>query len=1035
MEECEMEISRRNVLKGVGFSLLSPLGWSVAPTADGAERVQDEGTKRSPESALEDHTPPSSGMPENVYRGELISYPGPWGFEIPHSTIILVRDEELITLASDPDKSLNLTTSHTPRYESLRQICQRAQARGERTLAVAYDQFFAQYRPGQNTPRRLMPDMDAYIQRIAAIGRFAGRYGLGLELSLLTPLELGKAYVEHTGESGIWMHYREGLRDPQTGAFSVQLWQQKRWVNNKGPIDIEDAGVRVFAFREKPVPGTPYRAVDPREIVEVKSGVEVEHMKNLISRNGDYWAVRIRIHGNASLPEEGLDHVMVVQLYRTPEMDYFSSNALPFMTNLVDKYAAAGIRLNALYSDEMHIQQDWSYFHHHDHGEFALRYVSPSLERQFAARYGSEYADFAKYLVYFVHGQDDCANDLGAKECTMHTFGATPEEVRRTALFRARYYHMLQDGVVDLFVQAKHYAERKMGHRLTARAHATWAESPTIDYWGIGGCDQWRAQYEYLSNFVWSNTVQQAAAACYDYFKWGDFLTGNGNDDAEGGWLDRDYFGLAMAVSTGVLNEVPYSYAAHWGMPPEISLRRRALEETYGVVGVPQLYGAVQEAQQRDVEVLMLYPMDLVAVEERFGSWMTQYGYANYVTAAKLLERGKVSGNAIEIAGRRFTTLVALYEPFPSKKLLAMMKEFAAGGGRLIWSGPPPLLTLEGDSALEPWQNIFGVECVGAAPQASHLPYQSAPLRAGDDGTAAPGKLVHFEGPLSAVQAQVILTDFVVDHIYPVRPHPGTAVVARVRGWVVGTQRGSATFLGYRPRDDQSSSLGYDTRNWFEVLNALGSYPRTGKLGGVNDNTEYLSRTGPYLACRFANGAVAIAPHLRRVEEGWSGGFARNVEQDRRYMAHHPPPSQSIRLWDFPVNGHRVSFTGEHALAFRVDGQGNLAAFAGRKCREITVDGRRTVFADRDMDVIGWAPVARGRRVEGGAVMQIQASGTGTVRIPAAGLPQKLTLFAEGPKPGSRGSRVPFRRDNNTLVFTVTKEIAHRWLYAVGTAD
>ena len=40
----------------------------------------------------------------------------------------------------------------------------------------------------------------------------------------------------------------------------------------------------------------------------------------------------------------------------------------------------------------------------------------------------------------------------------------------------------------------------------------------------------------------------------------------------------------------------------------------------------------VQDMQHRDVDVLMLYPLDLVAVEERFGSWMTQYGYANYVT-------------------------------------------------------------------------------------------------------------------------------------------------------------------------------------------------------------------------------------------------------------------------------------------------------------------------------------------------------------------------------------------------------------------
>lgn len=956
--------------------------------------------------------PAVSEAPEDVYRGELVTYPGPWGFEIQHPSIILVRDDELDTLASDPDKVIDLSTGSTPWNQSLRQICERARTHGQRTLTLAFDQFFAQYRPGQDTPRRLMPDMDDYIQKMAAIGRFAAGYGLGLELSLLSPLEVGKAYAARTGESGVWMHYREGLRDPKTGAFSVQLWQHKRWVNNKGPIDIQDAGVRAFAFRETLVQGTPYRAVDPADIVEVKEGIGVERMENVTAHAGDFQAVRIRVHGRAALPREGLDHVLVVQLYRTPEMDYFSPKALPFLTNLLDKYAATGIHLNGLYSDEMHIQQDWAYFSHHDNGEFALRYVSPGLAREFAARYGPEYADFAKYLVYFVHGQEDSAIDLSAKQGIMHTFGATPEAVRRTALFRARYYQMLQNGVVDLFVQAKHYAERKMGHRLEARAHATWAESPTIDYWGTGESTRWRPQYEYTSNFVWSNTVHQAAAACYDYFKWGDFLTGNGNDHAEGGWLDRDYFALALAASTGILNEVPYSYAAHWGVPDEISKRRTALESTYGVSGSP-LFGAVEDLQHRDTEVLMLYPLDLVTVEERFGSWMTQYGYANYVTAAKLLERGKVSGNAIEMAGRRFTTLVALFEPFPSKKLLGLMQEFAANGGRLVWSGPPPLVTFEGEPAREVWENIFAAD------------YEPQP----GDGIAAPGKLVRFEGPLAKVEPQVILADFLVDRIYPVRPRPGSTVVARVKEWIVGTQRGSATFLGYRPRDDQSLSLGYDARNWFDVLDALGAYPPTGRFSGVNDNTDFLSRTGPYLTCRFPNGAVALAPHLKNIEEGWAGGFARDPEEDRRYLQRNPPPSESIRLKEFQVNGHTVSYEGEHALAFRVDGQGNLIAFAGRKCHEITVDGRRTIFADGDIDEIGWAPVAPERRVEGGALIQMQVSGTGTVRIPAAGLPAELALFVEGPKPGSHGARVACRRENGALVFEATKELRGRWLY------
>ena len=85
----------------------------------------------------------------------------------------------------------------------------------------------------------------------------------------------------------------------------------------------------------------------------------------------------------------------------------------------------------------------------------------------------------------------------------------------------------------------------------------------------------------------------------------------------------------------------------------------------------------VQDMQHRDVDVLMLYPLDLVSAEERFGSWMTQYGYANLITAAKLLELGMVRDGAIEMCGRRFTTLVASFEPFPSADLLTLMERLA----------------------------------------------------------------------------------------------------------------------------------------------------------------------------------------------------------------------------------------------------------------------------------------------------------------------------------------------------------------------
>ncbi|MCY2994542.1 MAG: hypothetical protein NTY19_42755 [Planctomycetota bacterium] len=140
--------------------------------------------------------------------------------------------------------------------------------------------------------------------------------------------------------------------------------------------------------------------------------------------------------------------------------------------------------------------------------------MSPRFADQFAKRFGARDADFAKYLIYFAYGQEDCAIDLSATQGIMHVFGPSPQEIRQTALFRAHYYRFLQDGLTDLLVQAKRHAEQRMGHRLEARGHATWAKSPTCDHWAsFAGVNPNRQRYEYTSDYVWSNTIQQHAVA------------------------------------------------------------------------------------------------------------------------------------------------------------------------------------------------------------------------------------------------------------------------------------------------------------------------------------------------------------------------------------------------------------------------------------------------------------------------------------------------------------------------------------------
>ena len=979
--------------------------------AEEATTVVGEAAVAEKTTAAEETRPP-----ESVYRGELVAFPGQWEFGIPRVSIILTSDHDLEVISSDPDQAIDMSVTFDKDISSLRQKCEAAQKMGGKTLIVAFDLFFTHYRQVKDQPRTLMSDMDEFIEKIAKVSKFAESYGLGLELSLLNPLELGQAYRKTTGESGVWMQYRKGLRDPETGEFSVQLWKQKRWTNNKGPFEIEDAGVRVFAFRESPIPGTPYRVVPEDSIVEITEDVNVETLGKPMP---NYQATRIRVFGKGKTKAAGLNRVLVVQSYRTPEIDFFSPQAKEYIKKMIDRYADAGVKLNALYCDEPHLMGDWAYHSHQDHGQFAMRFVSPGFADQFAKKYGEKYRDFAKYLVYFTYGQEDFAPDMSATQGIMHTWGASPKAIRQTALFRSRYYRFLQDNLTSFFVDAKHYAEKRMGQRLLSRAHATWAESPTIDYWlPSEGMQAYRKKYEYTSDFLWSNTVQQSAVACSDYFRWGDFLTGTGNDHAEGGFLDRNYYGLALACSTGIINEVPFSYGAHWGMPAEIGHRRHLAAAAFGAL---QSYANdLQEFVHRDVDVLMLYPTDLVAVEERFGSWVNQYAYCNYLTPQKLVELGTVKDGAIELAGRRFHTLVATFEPFPSPRLLEMMQQLVEQGGRVIWSGPVPLLTDEGTDAYALWSAIFGID---------YSPMHS-------EGKSLPGRIVNFEGTLQGVKPQTILTHFLVDHVYPVANAKETEVVARIGNQAVGTCRkisngGSATFLGFRPLDNQSCSLGYDTRTWFDILNLLGAYPASQKFEGVNDNTEYLSRTGEHLVCRFPNGTISITNHLKLLEEDWQGGFARDKKTDAAYLEKNPLPSNALVLKDFKVNGHTIDFDGIYFLSFRTDDQGKLLGFAGEGMKQVTIDGKTTVFSDKALPLIMFAPVPSQRQIEGGAIFEIMVRGTGTVRIPFTAQEKPVKVFVQGPTPGSKGKELTVQQDADSLLLTITAQESGRLLWVV----
>ncbi|MBR5627472.1 MAG: hypothetical protein IKW74_07635, partial [Thermoguttaceae bacterium] len=380
-------------------------------------------------------------------------------------------------------------------------------------------------------------------------------------------------------------------------------------------------------------------------------------------------------------------------------------------------------------------------------------------------------------------------------------------------------------------------------------------------------------------------------------------------------------------------------------------------------------FKAIEDIVHRDIEVLMLYPISLVACEERFGSWMVQYGYANYLTAEKLLQYGVIQDDGtVDVRGKRYSTICALFEPFPPEALLEFLETFIAKGGTVIWSGPPTQLSFEGHFVFDRWKKMFGITD-------THI---------GLNGQTVPGRRIMFAGLFDGMEQQEVLTDFLVDRVYPIEVAEGVEKLAFCEDWLVGSKKGNAVYLGFRPRDDQSASLGYETRTWYEALLRLGAYPPSGKNGDINDNPTVISRTTPYLATQFPNGTVALVRHYSSHQESWTGGFHRNEEEDQKILEVNPLPSSELKFEKFAVAGHVVDYTGDLMMAFRINDAGQLIGFYGRHCADITVDGRTFVFADKEMPEIAWAPVSPERRVEGGAILEIWAIGKAKIRIPVA---------------------------------------------------
>lgn len=910
---------------------------------------------------------------------EIIRKSGIWRLFDKTAALLITDERQLETIIEDPEKPLNnednrgYSGERKSIYEentSLADICRKGKDMGAERLEVSYDFFFG------GNERRNYPDSEITVKAFKVIHDVARSYGLDFSASIISPLDIGAGYAQKNKAAGFTCQYMEGSIDRNTGRYCVDMVLQKQWTNNKGPIKLELDKVLLYAFTEERLGETNYFYVDPDCILDISHTAEVFVDESSIKvTSAGYGYGKMKVFGEWRREDEhsAYDRCLAVAVYRTPELDYFNPDALQYIKSVIDLHKNAGITYQGFYSDEMHIQFDWDLEEHFGHNEINTRYITENLAKEYANRYGDKFKDFIKYLIYFSYHQHDFLEGCDGGLPSQHVMDRDAKGIYETWLFRKHYFEMLQQKVVGLSIEAKTYAEQLFGAPIMTRAHATWQESPTCDHFHSTSKfaemnNEEYSRYDYTPSYVWSSSIRENTSACYDYFRWNDFLSGGGTDHPEGSFTDRNYYAEAFAVSLGMLNKFPYAYCAAWGSPDEVLRRINSVRVTYGNMDWSTALGdnLVQGMKGRITDVLALYPLDLNHVEERFGSWMVQYGYCDYITEEKLLENGAVTDEGtIRVKGRSYRALLVLFQPFIKPATMQMMKDFVNRGGRIVWSSIYPVQQESDDNILLLWKALFGVEA----------------LQPAYDGIDLEGKTVCFENLLKKVRPMEVLTGLLPDRVYPVQPALGAETAACSDNLVLGTAKkynngGLAVYLGFRLRDDQSCSTGRDVDTLFSVLKSTGCYRAEG--------AEVLSRPADssYIVNTFENGSVSLANHYRTFSERWEGRFFRDEKRDAGFLKSRELPPEEIQLDNFRLFGHAITYRGTRVLTYNLDSQGRLIGFAGSSCTGIAVDGRRYRFADNPARII-WGRLPDEYVCEGiRQLYMIYTDRAGTLKIP-----------------------------------------------------
>ena len=928
---------------------------------------------------------------------------------VRRASILLTEDDKLRAFANSPEEQ------YTPKYankqtssasSSLKDVCEKASRGKAEIITFFHDHFFG------GGERELHLTHPEFIDCTKKISDYAAGYGIGVGASVTNPLDLGRNFKQDIGVGGQHRFFAEGVKNAD-GSFRFNGVLSERWTNNKGHIYPKYNHARLFTYTEEDK-GSAYLVIKPESIIEIpESDYTCTISKEPYELSTYFGDQHMIVEGNTSLPG---NRIFAIFYMDTPEMDYFHPDVTDYIHGIIDMYREQGVEFMELYSDEMHIQFDWAFAHFGPY-ELPTRYMTENFQKKLA-EIDPLFADFDKALIYFGYDMLSDRETLGRSH-TQHVLGSSSADLYRTFRMRRAYFEALQDQVVGMCCEARDYIRdtyaKNKGWDPLCLGHATWQESPTCDHYGPGrnmGRFHYALQrgfctFDYSPDYVYSSTIREAISGCYDYFKWNDYFSYGGTDFCECGWFDRNYYGGAMSASLGTLNRNEVASWGAWGFPTEVRKRFSNVASSFSGNGRATREAIVTYGRPRAIDVLYVYPKDLTAVEERFGSWMVQYGYCNYCPADRIVNLGLIEKGKLKLGIGTYSTIVVGFEPFYNEKFLELLEKFVRGGGNLVWNATPS--ADEKGRIPNRWLKLFGLKSAEGL----------------IEGGAA--HEVHFSGILSGIPKMKIPTDMLPDRVYRVTVGSGEAI-ANANNFVIGSTRkyglGRATYIGCRLRDDQSGESGDAPSTLFDVLKALGAY------GGANslDNTETISRKTEYFATHFNNGAYSICRHYKTMRELWpSGSFKREEEADAEFLKTYDlMVPLELEFDQFSIDGHKITYKGQSLLQYRLSPRGRLVAFRGNDTCGITVDGKKYNITKKPASTI-FSTIEESRIPDGYKMGWIVSSSASEVNI-CTKIPDNAEIYWDVDADGIdlrqderlsfKGSRI-FKGDINTVVILV----------------